>query len=47
MRVGLLAVILDALATAKDAKAFVRRITPGPLEMLRQADYHLERWTEV
>ena len=47
MRVGLLAVILDALATAKDAKAFVRQITPGPLEMLRQADYHLERWTEA
>ncbi len=46
MREGLLAEILGALATAKDAKAFVRKITPGPLEMLRQADYHLERWTE-
>ncbi|MEA2825803.1 MAG: hypothetical protein QOG43_242 [Actinomycetota bacterium] len=47
MRVGLLSAILGALATAKDAKAFVRQITPGPLEMLRRADYHLERWTEA
>jgi hypothetical protein len=47
MRVGLLAPIVEALATAKDAKAFVRLITPGPLEMLRLADYHLERWTEA
>ncbi len=46
MRVGLLAVILQALATAKNEKAFVRRITPGPMNLAREADYHLERWTE-
>ncbi len=47
MRVGLLTGILGALATAKDAKAFVRKITPGPLDMLRKADYRLERWTDA
>jgi hypothetical protein len=47
MRVGLLTGILGALATAKDAKAFVRKITPGPLEMLRKADYRLDRWTDA
>ena len=39
--------ILDALATAKNDKAFVRQITPGPMDMAREADYHLERWTEA
>ncbi|MEA2972166.1 MAG: hypothetical protein QOG82_624 [Actinomycetota bacterium] len=46
MRIGLLAVILNALATAKNDKAFVRQITPGPMNLAREADYHLERWTE-
>ncbi len=46
MRVKLLEGIVEALATAKDDKAFIRRITPPPMDMAREADYHLERWTE-
>jgi len=46
MRVKLLQGILGALATAKTDKAFVRQITPAPMDMARDADYHLERWTE-
>jgi hypothetical protein len=47
MRKGLLAQNLGALATARNEKEFVRKITPGPMNMAREADYHLERWTEA
>ena len=46
MRIGLLTQNLQAMATSKNDKAFVRKITPGPMKMAREADYHLERWTE-
>jgi hypothetical protein len=46
MRAGLLAANLEALATAKNDKALIRKMTPGPMKMARDADYRLERWTE-
>ena len=46
IRVGLQGVLLEALGTVKNGKALVGKVTLSILEMLRQADYRLERWTE-
>lgn len=45
MRRELLVGALQALAGAKNQREFVRKITPAPLRMLREADYCLVEWT--
>lgn len=47
MREQLLLGGLRALADAKEPRTFIREYTPVPLRMLREADYHLIRWTTL
>lgn len=47
MRRELLVGALEQLGDSSNGRAFVRRITPAPLRMLREADYRPIEWTRA